>query len=867
MTSVNVRGGTTGLVAQSVTAGTLNFVLGAESAFHVGYQQACAEWIRNSGSVNVDGVLEAIKASRQRVAGTCQWYKQREEYQDWLRENERKRLWMSADPGAGKTTTLTAIIDELQQSSRNDCSSIVLFFFFDDKIENQSSATDAVLSLIGQLLKQQPQLFGHVRDMSKTDLESLPNLWGCLRKMIDALSQNAYIFLDALDECSPSQVDDLLKHLSDEASPLKAKILVSSRSHLTKPQSYNDLQIQLDDIKDDIVKVIDARMKGLIDYPLELREQIKRRLYYATGRTFLWVSLLIEYLKTEPPDQFYSRAGSSYVTEDSLLKLMPAKLSEVYDKILNKISSAHGSRRMRFILYCVVAARRPLTRKELAMCYCLGWKVKECNSIPDPTYLACHENIWTRCKPMLVHDDKTDTINLVHQTAKDYLLNSHLMRVWTISDFWQSDLLSTSWICNARTALLSQASLQRFPLNILSVFARRILMYLDVLVACFRTETNSNQANRLMFQICWRYLGMTNIHKDQQTSNDGVGTNPALVRYRDRCLYEYAFTEWQHHFLGLDQISTYLLFPSLVEIPSSNKKLVHAAASDGKADVLQLFIKAGTDVTEPDETGSTALDKAIRSNELESALTLFRAGCSIDSQPTMSIIQWTSSHHALARLFFYHFVIFEEDGLWITSFQFTQKREPDRYWIEVVSALLGLEVTAKMKDFNGLTALHWATMLSSSEVVSITFADKGNKFQMVRNVMSEGIAQIAINKNIRADVKDKFGLTAVHWAAILSSGGKVHLAYQQNGAMEKYLEVDSTNGDDTVAKLLATKGAELVAQDSFGFTALHWLALLCSTTHSNIWLEKDTVIRVNLISEFKPNIVVPGLEANFVFGI
>ncbi|KAL3605204.1 hypothetical protein FPOAC2_00146 [Fusarium poae] len=568
-------------------------------------------------------------------------------------------------------------------------------------------------------------------------------------------------------------------------------------------------------------------MEELVNYPLDLREQIKTRLYYATGRTFLWVSLLIEYLKTEPPDQFYSRTGFNYVTEERLRKMMPAKLSEVYDKILDKISSVHGS------------------RLELAMCYCLGWKVNECTSIPEPTYLACQEYIWTLCKPMLVLDEKTGIVNLVHQTVKDYLLDSHSMRVWTISDFWQPDLLSTSWIHNARNALLTQAPPQRFPLNIFFAFIRTIPMFLGFLMRAFsRTETNLNLANRLMFQICCRYLGMTKLHSDQTTSNIRVSTDSAIVRYRDQCFNEYAFTEWQHHFLWLDQTSIYLLFPSLVQIPSSHKTLLHAAAaSDGKADVLRLLIKAGTDVTEPDETGSTALDKAIISLEMESALTLMEAGCSIPSQspPTESLLQWTSSHQALARLFLYHYVIFEEDGLLTTSFQFTQKREPGQYWIEVISAILGFESTATMKDFNGLTALHWATMLSSSEWVSVTFSDKGNKFQMVRNVRSEDIAHIAINSNIRADVKDSFGLTAFHWAAILSSGETIQVAYKENNdAMDKNLKVEYKNGVEAVAKLLATKGAELVVQDSFGFTALHWLALLCSTANFAIRLEKTT---------------------------
>ncbi|KAH7006498.1 hypothetical protein EDB82DRAFT_473158 [Fusarium venenatum] len=577
MTSINIEGGRTGLVAQSVTAGLA-------SAYD---RQACDEWIRNSGLVDVDGILESIKASKRRVPGTCQWIKQRDEYHNWLYGNEQNRLWISADPGAGKTTILTTIIDDLQQSSDKDCPLIVLFFFFDDRADNQSSATTAILSLIAQLLKQQPQLFDHVRHVSRTDLKQLSSLWGCLRKMTEGLTQTAYILLDALDECLPSQVSDLLNHLSDEASPLKAKILVNCRSEVTKPQSYLGLHIHLDDIKDDIVKVIDARIEELANYPLELREQIKRRLYYATGRTFLWVSLLIEYLKTETPDQFLSRVGSNYVTEESLHKVMPAKLSEVYDRILNKITSAHGNRRVRFILYCVIAARRPLTERELAMSYCLGWKMKQCDRIPDTMYLDCRKYIWTLCKPILFLDDKTDAVNLTHQTAKEYLMKSCLIRDWSISDFRQLDLLSAPWIYDFRKILrmhLDKVSLQLFPLSIVIAFFRTILMYLGVFMAY--SETNLDEANRLMFRICWRYLEMRKLQGDQETVNVELGKDSTDVSYNNQC-YEYASKEWYQHFLALSQTSTNLLIRSRADIQSLRQELVRAvAASDGIAGVL-----------------------------------------------------------------------------------------------------------------------------------------------------------------------------------------------------------------------------------------------------------------------------------------
>lgn len=378
-------------------------------------------------------MLEAIKASKQRVAGTCRWHKQRDEYQDWLLGDEPKRLWISGDPGSGKTTTLTAIIDELQHVSDNEPSVIVLFFFFDSKIERQGSAVSAALSLVGQLLKERPRLFQHVRHLSRNDLNSLPILWGCLAKMIRLLKQKVYILLDAVDEYRVSPESNLFAHLNDEASPLAAKILISCRPEVRKPQCYISLRIRHKDIRDDILKVIDARLKELHDYPLDLRQHIKAILSRGTHRTFSVVVFLIEYMKTEQPDRFL---------EHQLWKPMSTELRDVHARIISKITSTCDNRLVQFILHCVIVALRPLTVEEVGMSYCSGWETGKQGIVSTGSHLSCQDHMWALCKTLLFHDNKTDTINLVLPTARERLLWTYLVRGHLIYALWQSDLLS-----------------------------------------------------------------------------------------------------------------------------------------------------------------------------------------------------------------------------------------------------------------------------------------------------------------------------------------------------------------------------------------------------------------------------------------
>ena len=76
----------------------------------------------------------------------------------------------------------------------------------------------------------------------------------------------------------------------------------------------------------------------------------------------------------------------------------------------------------RFILEWVVTARRPLTIDELVMARALGPEGWDKNTIPTADALGELNDGFKFCEPLVYSDDATQTINLVHQSAKDNLL-------------------------------------------------------------------------------------------------------------------------------------------------------------------------------------------------------------------------------------------------------------------------------------------------------------------------------------------------------------------------------------------------------------------------------------------------------------
>jgi len=74
----------------------------------------------------------------------------------------------------------------------------------------------------------------------------------------------------------------------------------------------------------------------------------------------------------------------------------------------------------------MAVARRPLTVDELSMAYALelgGWTA---NKMPPSSYLDDFNDVFKVCEPIVFLDITSQTINLVHQSAKDYLVGQHL---------------------------------------------------------------------------------------------------------------------------------------------------------------------------------------------------------------------------------------------------------------------------------------------------------------------------------------------------------------------------------------------------------------------------------------------------------
>src|SRR5215471_10405811 len=79
-----------------------------------------------------------------RLGGTCQWVLQHENFRDWKESRSSNLLWVSADPGCGKSVLSKSLIDEDLKSikTRTTC-----YFFFKDDNDIQENVTTALSAL------------------------------------------------------------------------------------------------------------------------------------------------------------------------------------------------------------------------------------------------------------------------------------------------------------------------------------------------------------------------------------------------------------------------------------------------------------------------------------------------------------------------------------------------------------------------------------------------------------------------------------------------------------------------------------------------------------------------------------------------
>ncbi|CAD6577567.1 MAG: hypothetical protein ASARMPRED_008323 [Alectoria sarmentosa] len=676
--------------------------------------------------------LAAIRSAKgERVSGTCEWILTQGRYTSWIVEDSPQLLWLSGGPGIGKTMISSFLVGELAQLAERSSQRITLAYFFcDDKDEVRKTATAILRGLLLQILRQRPVLFKYVHPDFALSRDSLFTNFHALWRIFVSVVEDkevgmVYCLIDALDECETESRRLLLTDFanlfrSQQTKKMFVKFIVTSRretdieeSLSTASPAIQNLQVDSGRINDDLYEFINVKVEELSTrkrYSADLKEMIKGVLTEKAGGTFLYVSLVLDDL---------SRMKAQSLVRKKLQEL-PLDLNKLYDKILTQVEVEYVEVASS-ILQWVAVARRPLTAKELAMVRFLGSGSQGENITPSEDLLNELKDDLKCCGPLVYYDTINDTINLVHQSAKEYLLGEYLQ-------------------------------------------ASKDLSHYHIVL---------DRTNLLIFKTCWTYLSREEF-EEGRTLTDGSADRKIWQReffegyFYKHCLLQYAIQEWQEHALAAVPalVNEYnFREDTLNRLPTLRDAWVLRAAAAGQETVVQRLLENGAELEARDKWGRTPLLRAAEEGHATIVMLLLKNGAELEARNQWVLEGQTSLSLAAGKGRTTVVMLLLEDGaeleardLWGRT-PLSQAAEGGDVIIVTMFLKKGAEL--ETRDEDGWTPLFWAVRGGHA-----------------------GVITLLLKKGAELDAQDNGGRTSLSWAAQGNHAAIVTLLLKNGAKLE-----------------------------------------------------------------------------------
>jgi hypothetical protein len=374
-----------------------------------------------------------------RVEGTCEWALKSPEYQRWWASSHNDLLWISADPGCGKSVLTKSFIDDVSNTSAPTMS--ICYFFFKDNNEQNNLAT-ALCAILHQLFGMQPQLLKYAvpsweKNKDKIQKE-VDELWRILMAATSdpSLSCTICVF-DALDECQRDGQMQLIQKLENfytqtgsSAEKSWLKFFVTSRPYdeirdgfRSVTASFPHIHLQGEEENDQIhkeislvIKIRVAELGESLKLKPKTQERLEKELLQMEHRTYLWLYLAIDDIRMMFKD--------SLRPDEESIQLIPRSVNAAYQKILDQVTPEQVPK-VKTILQIIVGARRPLTIQEMAMALGVATSThmqKAADAKINSEGLG--EKIRRLCGLFVFINDSK--IYLIHQTAREFLTSNKI---------------------------------------------------------------------------------------------------------------------------------------------------------------------------------------------------------------------------------------------------------------------------------------------------------------------------------------------------------------------------------------------------------------------------------------------------------
>jgi ankyrin repeat domain-containing protein 50 len=367
-----------------------------------------------------------------RIPGTCEWFVGHELFRDWQQGSSSRMLWVSADPGCGKSVLAKYLVDSILPTteSRTTC-----YFFFKDDFEDQRTVVNALCCILLQLFRQKRILLSEmVLKRLEVDGDKFTNsfseLWDTLLGAAEDKNAGEIVcLLDAIDECENRgrvQLTRALCKLYGTQRDFNLKFLLTSRPYFGIRRVFQPLNlpglpaihlsgesdIEVKKISREIGVFIKARVDDIgarLDLGYYEQDYLLQVLMRVPNRTYLWVHLTLDFIES---DIDIDNIGIVNATSR-----LPKAVDEAYNRILSKSRNSEKAQR---ILHIVIGAVRPLTLGEMALALGIRENHQSYNDLDLKSEDSFRESIRDTCGLLVTTIDSR--IYLLHETVKEFLV-------------------------------------------------------------------------------------------------------------------------------------------------------------------------------------------------------------------------------------------------------------------------------------------------------------------------------------------------------------------------------------------------------------------------------------------------------------
>ncbi|ETS75084.1 hypothetical protein PFICI_13568 [Pestalotiopsis fici W106-1] len=364
-----------------------------------------------------------------RDEGTCEWFKHHTKFQEWQQSKKASLLWVSADPGCGKSVLSKYLVDDVLPTTDKH---LTCYFFFKDDLDDQKTLLSSLRCLLHQVFEQNLSLLD-VNLLSKFEkdgqlLNSRTDLWKILIDIFQKQLVECFVcILDGFDECAADDRSFLMENLEKlymEKTVPPLKLLLTSRPYEDISRGLRKLQKreliihlsgeseqEMDKISREIDIVIQNNVDDLgedLDLEPDVTDLIKNELTKVENRTYLWVSLMIDILK--------NTIETSKSALKTVIQQLPRTVSAAYEKILSREQNDETNAKTRRLLHIILAATEPLLTEELAVAFSMSGDA----SVDEKA--ISRNTKFTREFSKLLVVFRGGKAYLAHQTVKEFLV-------------------------------------------------------------------------------------------------------------------------------------------------------------------------------------------------------------------------------------------------------------------------------------------------------------------------------------------------------------------------------------------------------------------------------------------------------------